>query len=281
MHQAWSYQSAIQHAQSQLDQESAKLEAEILLCHLLKISRVQLYTWPERELTEQQATAFFDLVDQRQQGQPIAYLTGQREFWGLELQVNSNTLIPRADTETLVDIALQKAALYSHPRLTLLDLGTGSGAIALALASELPQAEIHAIDYSNAALATAKSNAQRLNLNIQFHQGSWFDPVNNHTFDLIVSNPPYIESADPHLSQGDLRFEPSQALASGADGLDDLRVIISQAASHLNSQGWLMVEHGYNQALSVADLFKQSGYQAIELITDLAGQHRVTIGQKS
>lgn len=281
MHQAWSYQNAIQHARSQLNQESAKLEAEVLLCHLLKISRAQLYTWPERELTEQQAKAFFDLVSQRQQGQPIAYLTGQREFWGLELQVNSNTLIPRADTETLVDIALQKTALYSHPKLTLLDLGTGSGAIALALASELPQAEIHAIDYSNAALATAQSNAQQLNLAIQFHQGSWFDPVKDLKFDIIVSNPPYIESADPHLSQGDLRFEPSQALASGADGLDDLRVIISQAASHLNSQGWLMVEHGYNQALSVADLFKQSGYQAIELITDLAGQPRVTIGQKS
>ncbi|MBE0493972.1 MAG: peptide chain release factor N(5)-glutamine methyltransferase [Thiomicrospira sp.] len=280
MQQAWSYQHAIQHAQSQLNHESAKLEAEILLCHLLKISRAQLYTWPERELTDQQAKAFFDLVGQRQQGQPIAYLTGQREFWGLNLHVNPNTLIPRADTETLVDIALHKAALYSQPELTLLDLGTGSGAIALALASELPQAEIHAIDYSNAALATAQSNAQQLNLAIQFYQGSWFEPVNHHKFDIIVSNPPYIESTDPHLSQGDLRFEPSQALASGTDGLDDLRVIISQAQTYLASKGWLMVEHGYNQALSVADLFKQSGYQAIELITDLAGQPRVTIGQK-
>lgn len=278
MHQAWSYQHAIQHAQAQLEHDSAKLEAEILLCHLLKISRAQLYTWPERELTDQQANDFFDLIYQRQQGQPIAYLTGQREFWGLSLQVNSNTLIPRADTETLVEIALQKATAYAQPKL--LDLGTGSGAIALALASELNQAEIHAVDYSADALTIAKSNAKRLNLAVQFHQGSWFEPVIDQDFDIIVSNPPYIESADPHLNQGDLRFEPSQALASGVDGLDDLRLIISQAKAHLNPQGWLMVEHGYNQAQVVADLFKQSGYQAIELITDLAGQPRVTIGHK-
>lgn len=278
MHQAWSYQYAIQQAQVRLEHESAKLEAEILLCHLLKISRTQLYTWPERELTDQQANDFFDLIVQRQQGQPIAYLTGQREFWGLSLQVNSNTLIPRADTETLVEIALQKATDYSQPKL--LDLGTGSGAIALALASELNQAVIHAVDYSADALTTAKSNAKRLNLAVQFHQGSWFEPVIDQDFDIIISNPPYIESADPHLNQGDLRFEPSQALASGVDGLNDLRLIISSAKTHLNPQGWLMVEHGYNQAQAVADLFKQSGYQAIELITDLAGQPRVTIGQK-
>ena len=243
MHQAWSYQKAIQHAQSQLDQDSAKLEAEILLCFLLKITRTQLYTWPERELSESQAQAFFDLVAQRQQGQPIAYLTGQREFWGLNLQVNPNTLIPRADTETLVEAALQQANLYPQTELKLLDLGTGSGAIALALASELPQAEIHAADYSSQALAIAQANAQQLNLAIQFHQGSWFEPVSGHKFDIIVSNPPYIESDDPHLNQGDLRFEPNQALASGTDGLDDLRVIISHAPAYLKPQGWLMVEH--------------------------------------
>ncbi|WP_029933917.1 peptide chain release factor N(5)-glutamine methyltransferase [Thiomicrospira pelophila] len=278
MHQAWSYQHAIQQAQIQLEHESAKLEAEILLCHLLKISRAQLYTWPERELTDQQANDFFDLIAQRQQGQPIAYLTGQREFWGLNLQVNPNTLIPRADTETLVEIALQKATAYTQPKL--LDLGTGSGAIALALASELNQAVIHAVDYSADALTIAKSNAKQLNLSIKFHHGSWFEPIVDQDFDIIVSNPPYIESDDLHLNQGDLRFEPSQALASGVDGLDDLRLIISQAKTHLNPQGWLIVEHGYNQAQAVADLFKQSGYQAVELITDLAGQPRVTIGQK-
>lgn len=278
MHQAWSYQHAIQQAQAQLEHESAKLEAEILLCHLLKISRAQLYTWPERELTDQEANDFFDLIYQRQQGQPIAYLTGEREFWGLNLQVNPNTLIPRADTETLVEIALQKATAYAQPKL--LDLGTGSGAIALALASELNQAEIHAVDYSADALTIAKNNAKRLNLAVQFHQGSWFEPVVDQDFDIIVSNPPYIESSDPHLNQGDLRFEPSQALASGTDGLDDLRVIIAQAKTHLNPRGWLMVEHGYNQAQAVADLFQQSSYHAIELITDLAGQPRVTIGQK-
>ncbi|HEY9017437.1 peptide chain release factor N(5)-glutamine methyltransferase [Thiomicrospira sp.] len=278
MHQAWSYQSAIQHAQSQLNQVSAKLEAEILLCHLLKISRVQLYTWPERELTEQQAKDFFELINQRQQGQPVAYLTGQREFWGLTLEVNPYTLIPRADTETLVESALQKASTYPKPKI--LDLGTGSGAIALALASELNQAEIHAVDKSHGALNTAHHNAKMLNLSVQFHQGNWFEPVRDQLFDLILSNPPYIESADPHLSQGDLRFEPSQALASGTDGLDDLRVIITQATAHLNPQGWLMVEHGYNQAHAVADLFQKSAYQAIELRTDLAGQPRVTIGQK-
>lgn len=285
-HQAWSYESALATAREQLshaptDQESnhaAKLEAEILLCHVLQCQRSLLYTWPERELTPQQAEQFFTLIQRRQNGEPLAYITEQREFWGLNLKVSPATLIPRADTETLVETALEK--IRDLPCAKVLDLGTGSGAIILALASERADGEFHAIDLSAAALAIAQHNAQQFGLNVHFFHGNWFEPVHANQYDLIVSNPPYIEDFDPHLQEGDLRFEPATALSSGSDGLDDLRLIINQAWLHLHHQAWLIVEHGYNQADAVSALFKHQGYQAVELRHDLSGQPRVTMGQK-
>ncbi|MDY0136619.1 MAG: peptide chain release factor N(5)-glutamine methyltransferase [Thiomicrospira sp.] len=256
----------------------AKLEAEILLCHVLQCQRALLYTWPQRQLTPEQAGAFFALIQRRQAGEPLAYILQQRAFWGLNLKVTPATLIPRADTETLVEAALEK--IRARPRPGVLDLGTGSGAIILAIASEYADAECHAIDFSADALAVAQHNAHQLALAVHFFQGNWFEPVKGRQYDIIVSNPPYIELNDPHLQQGDLRFEPATALSSGADGLDDLRLIIQQAWSHLHHQGWLLVEHGYNQAEAVAALFAQQGYQRITLKHDLSGQPRVTLGQK-
>jgi len=285
-HQAWSYENALKFAREKLSHAStdqaahheAKLEAELLLCHVLHCQRATLYTWPERELTPQQAEQFFEFVERRQNGEPLAYITEQREFWGLNLKVSPATLIPRADTETLVEAALEK--IHDLPCAKVLYLGTGSGAIILAITSERADGEFHAVDLSAAALAIAQHNAQHLGLNVHFFQGSWFEPVHANQYDLIVSNPPYIEDLDPHLQQGDLRFEPPTALSSGRDGLDDLRLIIHQAWLHLHHQAWLVVEHGYNQAEAVAALFKQQGYQAIELRRDLSGQARVTMGQK-
>jgi release factor glutamine methyltransferase len=286
-HQAWSYQNALATARQQLSQTAAihqappheaKLETEILLCHVLQCQRSLLYTWPERALTPAQADAFFALVQRRQTGEPLAYILGQREFWGLNLKVSPATLIPRADTETLVEAALEK--IRDLPCAKVLDLGTGSGAIILAIASERIDGEFHAVDFSADALAVAQHNAHQLGLTIHFFHGSWFEPVHAQQYDLIVSNPPYIEDSDPHLQQGDLRFEPASALSSGIDGLEDLRLIIQQAWSHLHHQGWLLVEHGYNQADEVAALFAQQGYHAIALKQDLSGQPRVTLGQK-
>ena len=277
--QAWCYQTALARARDLLNHPQAKLEAEILLSHSLQVERTRFYTWPEQALTNAQAQTFFALVERRMQGEPIAYIIGHREFWGLKLKVSPATLIPRADTETLVEVALAKMQTLPQPKV--LDLGTGSGAIALALASERADAEITAVDISAAALEIAQQNAVNLKLHIELLQGAWFEPINpQQTFDLIVSNPPYIEQQDPHLQQGDLRFEPENALASGMDGLDDIRLIIHQAWCFLQPKGWLVIEHGYNQAQAMHDLFEQQGYQALELVHDLAGQPRVTLGQK-
>lgn len=264
----------------------AKLEAEILLSHLLSVPRVRFYSRPEQPLTETQIQDFFVLIKRRTQGEPIAYIIGQREFWGLNLKVSPDTLIPRADTETLVETALNKIKPIHSP--DILDLGTGSGAIALALAHERSDARVIATDASQGALALAQQNANNLKLKVEFLAGSWFEALNNSSnqenkqpiFDLIVSNPPYIEQQDPHLQQGDLRFEPSSALVSGQDGLDDIRTLVHQAWCFLKPRAWLMIEHGYNQADSIRTLFEQQGYQAIELVKDLSGQPRVTLGQK-
>jgi release factor glutamine methyltransferase len=218
------------------------------------------------------------LINRRINGEPVAYITGRRGFWSFDLQVTPDTLIPRPETELLVELALA----YIHPNLAsqVLDLGTGTGAIALAIAHERPNAHVLAVDYSEAALAVAKNNATELKIrNIEFIQSDWYSNIVSQRVDVIVSNPPYIEAADVHLQQGDLRFEPVQALTSGTDGLDAIRIIIAGAKNHLNPHAWLMIEHGWNQAEAVRNLFAQSGFVEISTEQDLGNRDRVTMGR--
>ncbi|BCN92654.1 release factor glutamine methyltransferase [Thiomicrorhabdus immobilis] len=280
-----SIQATLQASQEQLIQaglvDSPKIDAELLLCHTLDVNRSYLFTWPEKELTAEQTHAFQNDLQLRLAGHPIAHIIGQREFWGLNLRVSNNTLIPRPDTETLIEAVLNLDGIKNkQAECTILDLGTGSGAIALALKSELPHCDITAIDQSQAALEIARENAISNQLDVQFMQSDWFSAIGQKQYHCIVSNPPYIEEDDPHLNQGDVRFEPLSALTSGEDGLDDIRLIINQAWSHLVSQGWLVIEHGYNQAESIAELFKETGFQNRTLCKDLGGNPRVSLGQK-
>ena len=340
-----------------LDQITAKFEAQLLLQHALGVNRAWLIAHDSDALPANTLAQFETLLNRRLNGEPIAYILGYREFFGLQLKVSADTLIPRPDTETLVEAALAKIPLmarqvhherdlpvqrerhlladyelnfqaqgeqglqtqqkrelmtlqeqnllapvrpelvercwndaingesYALPQqFRVLDLGTGSGAIALAIAKHRPLAQVTALDASQAALGIAIENAQNLEIpNVNFMLSDWFSALSQanvtQKFDVIVSNPPYIEADDAHLKQGDLRFEPLSALASGADGLQDIRIIISQAPQHLNPQGWLLLEHGYNQAASVAALLKQAGFIEVETIEDLGGNHRVTLGK--
>ena len=258
--------------------DSAELDIQLLLAYCVAQSRTFLMTWPERELTATQLSAFDDLVERRKEGEPIAYLIGQQGFWSLDLRVLPTTLIPRPETELLVEQAL--AFLSAKPQSKILDLGTGSGAIALAMAKELPTAKVLGVDIDHASIALAKDNAARNNIgNVSFKQSSWYTELAG-LFDLIVSNPPYIRADDPHLSQGDVRFEPARALVAGTDGLADLRIIISEAPAYLQAGGALMVEHGYDQKQSVSQLFKQSQFVDVSCYQDLAGQDRITVGVK-
>ena len=279
-------QTLLQAAEQQLIEagltDSPRLDVELLLCHTLNVSRSYLFTWPDKTLETAQIQKFLPPLAQRLQGYPIAHILGTREFWGLELLVTKDTLIPRPDTETLVEatLSLIQQNRQDHA-VDILDLGTGSGAIALALKSEWPNSTITAIDQSPAALAIAQQNANQHQLNIQLQQSDWFSAIQDtQRFDYIVSNPPYIEESDPHLRQGDVRFEPLSALTSGQDGLDDIRLITQQAWQHLKPQGWLLIEHGYHQAEAVAEIFKQARYSEIQLVCDLSGNPRVTIGQR-
>ena len=260
------------------DANEARLEAQLLLQAALNIDRAWLISH-ETDALEANIHAVFEAsLLRRLQGEPIAYILGHREFYGLDLRVTSATLIPRPDTETLVEAALAKLSVDKN--LSVLDLGTGSGAIALAIAKNRPLSNVIAVDTSVEALEVAQSNAQLLNIpNVKFQASSWFEGLANQRFDLIVSNPPYIEQDDAHLKQGDLRFEPITALASGVDGLDDIRRIIADSLLHLYPQGWLMLEHGYNQAEPVADLMSDSGLLDITTIKDLSGNDRVTLGK--
>lgn len=268
----------IETASQQLGQlsDSPRLDAEILLAHSLGKSRSWLITWPENTPGEAQLALFQQLLQQRLQGQPIAHLTGEREFWSLSLQVTADTLIPRPDTELMVEqILLHYPA---RPPIQLLDLGTGSGAIALALAHERPAWQITASDRSEAALQVAQRNAERLGLDIEFIHSDWFSALQGRSFDVIASNPPYIPRADPHLSQGDVRFEPLSALASGDDGLDDIRHICATAARFLKPGGQLFIEHGYDQKAEIHDIFHKNSYHSIRQHHDLAGNPRLTSG---
>ncbi|MDO9010656.1 MAG: peptide chain release factor N(5)-glutamine methyltransferase [Gallionella sp.] len=259
-----------------LDASTARIEVQCLLQAVLQVNRAYLLTYPERILNEADHARYNALFDRRLQGEPIAYLLGEREFFGLTFKVTPATLIPRPDTELLVELALQ----HIPQRGTVLDMGAGSGAIALSIAHQRPDAVVVAVDASTAALGVAAENAQRLGIsNVHFLHSDWFAALAGERFDLIVSNPPYIEANDAHLGRGDVRFEPLSALASGADGLDDIRRICADARAHLHSGGWLMFEHGYDQAERVRWLLQQSGFSEVSSACDLAGIERVTVGR--
>lgn len=264
--------------------DSPRLDAEVLLAHSLNKNRTWLITWSDNKLTEPEIQNFETLLMRREEGEPVAHITGSREFWSLDLQVSKDTLIPRPETELMIEKILEQYTQTSD--IKVLDLGTGSGAIALALASERPGWEITATDKSAAALEIAKQNAQQLNLNnINFIHGNWFEPFENPSsedqfFDIIASNPPYIPDQDPHLLQGDVRFEPMSALASGEDGLNDIRLICQQAPKHLKPEAMLIIEHGFDQMMELHDIFMHSGYKNIRQYNDLAGNPRLSTGIK-
>jgi len=255
------------------------LDAQVLLAHALGQSRTWLIAHARDSVSEDQLEIFNQLIERRANGEPIAYLTGEQEFWSLPLNVTVDTLIPRPETELLVELALEKLPRDRACRVA--DIGTGSGAIALAIASERNDCELLATDLSAAALAVARGNARRLNINnVEFLEGPDLQPLDQQTFDLIVSNPPYIPENDPHLSEGDVRFEPRTALAAGVDGLEMIRLLVVEGLARLNDDGWLMLEHGYDQEQAIGELFEQAGYRNIECYHDLADLPRVTIGQK-
>jgi len=260
-----------------LTPSEAKVEAQLLLTTALNVNRAWLIAHENDALQANIHAPFEAMLNRRLNGEPMAYILGHREFYGLKLKVTPATLIPRPDTETLVEAALAK--IPTDAACSILDLGTGTGAIALAIAKNRPLALVTAVDASSAALDVAQENAQTLNIsNVRFVLSDWLAELAGKCFDLIVSNPPYIENQDGHLKQGDLRFEPLSALASGSDGLDDIRLIIQAAWQHLNPAGWLMLEHGYNQAEVVAGLLKSAGFEEVESKPDIAGIARVTTG---
>jgi release factor glutamine methyltransferase len=266
---------------NRLNDDEASIEAQLLLQHVLNVNRAWLIAHQNDALEANIHAGYRALINRRANGEPIAYILGYREFYGLKLKVTPDTLIPRPDTETLVEAALKK--IEPHLPLSICDLGTGAGAIALAIAKNRPNAQVTAVDFSDKALEVARQNAHDLTiLNCQFLQSDWLSALKlngqNQRFDVIVSNPPYIEQDDAHLHQGDLRFEPISALASGKDGLDDIRIIISQAKHHLKPSGWLMLEHGYNQSQTVTNLLNQAGFTNTHTFKDLGGNERVTIG---
>jgi len=260
------------------DSPTARLDVELLLAAALGKPRSFLHTWPERIVSSEAALKFASYLQRRQTGEPVAYILGQQGFWKLDLEVAPHTLIPRPETEMLVEAALELVPAFAESRV--LDLGTGTGAIALALASERPVWQVTAVDRVLEAVALAERNRQRLQLNnAKVLSSHWFDSVEGKRFDLIISNPPYIAAEDPHLVTGDVRFEPNSALVAGADGLDDLRLIIDQAPAHLNPEGWLLLEHGYDQGAAVRDLLSSHGFEKIQTRRDLGDHERITFGR--
>jgi len=275
-----SIQLALTEAAAKLSGISASplLDAEVLLSTVLNKDRSHLRAWPEKVLAPESLEQYANLIQQRQQGMPVAYLTGQREFWSRDFYVTPDVLIPRPDTELLIEISLELIA--KQPIETIIDLGTGSGIIAITLAAECPHSQVIGVDYSLAALAIAKHNKQSHQChNVQFLHSNWFADVPDGRFDLIVSNPPYIAEHDPHLQQGDLRFEPQTALVSPQAGLHDIQLIAEQARQRLADNGHLLIEHGYDQQAPVQSLFQQLGYTRIITYPDLSGHPRVTHGQ--
>ena len=262
-----------------LDPREASLEAQILLCRAIQQPRSWLVSHDRDPLSPGQAAAFDALLQRRLRGEPVAYILGEREFYSLNFKVTPAVLIPRPETELLVELALERIPV-GHP-CRVLDLGTGSGAVAISLALHRPRADVTAVDQSAAALAVAEENVRQLGArNLHLLPSNWYGALAGATFDLIVSNPPYIAATDPHLAQGDVRFEPAAALASGKDGLDDIRTIVRGAAAHLKPAGWLLFEHGYDQAAACRKLLAQAGFEQVASAADLAGIERVTYGQR-
>lgn len=257
---------------------SAARDAEILLCHVLGRDAAWLYAHGDVPVPVAAAEAFAALLVRRAAGEPVAHLTGRRGFWTLDLAVTADTLIPRPETELLVEFALEKLPAGSAG--PVLDLGTGSGAIALAVKAERPQARVLAVDAQDGALAVARANAAALGLAVEFRAGSWFAPVAGERFALLLSNPPYIAADDAHLAQGDVRFEPRSALVAGADGLDDIRHLVATAPAYLLPGGWLALEHGWDQAEAVRALFAAAGFAGVASRRDLGGHERITCGHR-
>ncbi|GHC08292.1 peptide chain release factor N(5)-glutamine methyltransferase [Thermomonas carbonis] len=255
-----------------------RVDAEWLLAHALQKPRSWLFAHADQPVPADVAMRFAGLCARRQAGEPVAYLTGMQGFWTLDLAVSPATLIPRAETELLVELALARIPVDAGARVA--DLGTGSGAIALAIAKERSRAAVIATDASAAALEVARGNAARNHIaNVEFREGDWFAPLAGETFDLIASNPPYIAEGDPHLGEGDLRFEPPTALSSGADGLDALRRIVRDVPSHLVAGGWLLLEHGWDHGAAVRTLLAEAGFVDVEIAQDLEGRDRVSLGR--
>lgn len=258
-------------------QDTPRLESEILLAEAMNVSRAHLFAHPEQDVSDQARACFGSMLERRQAGEPVAYITGEKAFWSLNLQVSPAVLIPRPETEILVQAALDRIPADASWRIA--DIGTGSGAIALAIAMERPGCEIHASDISEAALQVAASNAKCHGLeNVRFHHGSWLEPLSGQ-FDLVASNPPYVAAGDPHLEKGDLRFEPDGALVSGPDGLDAIRTICKMAADRLRTDGWLLLEHGHDQGPACVQILDSGGYHCVETFRDLEGTNRVVAGR--
>jgi release factor glutamine methyltransferase len=257
--------------------DSPRLDAELLLGYVTGWSRTSFRAWPEREVDLTLVARFSTLVEQRCEGHPVAHLLGEQEFWSLPLKVNPSTLIPRPDTECLVEAAL---ALDLPKNANVLDLGTGTGAIALALASEKPGWRVSACDAIREVVALATDNAARLSLPVTVRQSNWFEDLPPAAFDLIVSNPPYIAGDDVHLGEGDVRFEPSSALVAGSDGLEDIQRIIAEAPGWLAGGGWLILEHGYEQGAAVRRFFTDAGFASVETGQDYGQRDRFTLGRK-
>lgn len=267
----------LREASFQLTSDSPRIDAESLLAFLLKKNTAWLMAHGTEELSPELHADFLTLLERRKAGEPIAHIIGSRGFWTLDLAVTADTLIPRPETELLIELAISKCA--KDKKLRILDLGTGTGAIALAIASEYKNAEVIAVDKSENALKVAQENARRNNLPVEFIRSDWFEELENKNFDLILSNPPYIPNSDPHLSQGDVRFEPMTALVSGKDGLDDIRLIVSQSPIYCLPEAWLIIEHGFDQGEAVCELFAKAGFSNIETLQDLERRDRVSLGQ--
>ena len=272
---------ALQLARQSLAETSptAELDAQVLLCHVLQCNSAHLIAWPDKQLDDAQQQYFLHLIERRRQGHPVAHLAGQREFWSIDFMVDESTLIPRPETETLIEYVLEKHSQQTS--LKLLDMGTGTGVIAIVLAKENPGWQVHACDISSRAIKLAERNMDKHEIsNLTLLKSDWFSDIDDTDYDIIISNPPYIDADDPHLSQGDVRFEPASALISANQGMKDIEHLCSQAESHLKNGGWLIVEHGYNQAEQVVDCFTKNGYSEITQRQDLSGHIRMTAGRR-